>query len=178
MIRKGVPSSRNSDFLVVLREYVAARKLEPKLSLFDFIRYRDPYFVAHHNPKQNDFAKHVWNVKGVFLCKGCVLVLAGFLISFSVLLAIRWYLHVSGFVSFLILFGTVLPTVVFSFFNTSNILRRIFRFLLGCYLGEMVLMLFSSNVSVPSKLFYVLVFLFLRVSLSRRRHRLNDISHM
>jgi len=178
MIRKGVPSSRSSDFLVVLGEYVAARKLEPKLSPFDFIRYRDPYLVAHHNPKQHDFVKHVWNVKGVFLCKGCVLVLAGFLIGLFVFFALRWYLHVSWFVSFLILFGTILPTVVSSFFNISSILRRIFRFLLGCYLAEMVLMFFSSNISVLSKLFYVLALLFLRVLLSRRRHRLNEVSHM
>jgi hypothetical protein len=103
MIRNGVSSNRSGDFLGVLRDYVAARKLEPKLMLFDFIRYRDPYLIAHHDPKLNDFDRHVWNIKGVFLCKGCVLVLAGFLIGFFVLLAIRWFLHVSGFVSFLIL---------------------------------------------------------------------------
>ena len=84
----------------------------------------------------------------------------------------------SWFVSFLILFGTILPTVVSSFFNISSILRRIFRFLLGCYLAEMVLMFFYSNISVLSKLFYVLALLFLRVLLSRRRHRLNEVSHM
>ena len=178
MIRNGVSSNRSGDFLGVLRDYVAARKLEPKLMLFDFIRYRDPYLIAHHDPKLIDFDRHVWNLKGVFLCKGCVLVLAGFLIGFFLLLAIRWFLHVSGFVSFLILVGTVLPTVFSSFVNSSNILRRTFRFLLGCYLAEMVLMLFSSNISVISKLFYVFVFLFLRISLSQRRHRLNDITHM
>lgn len=113
MIRKGVSSNRSGDFLGVLRDYVAARKFEPKLMLFDFIRYRDPYLIAHHDPKLNEFDRHVWKIKGVFLCKGCVLVLAGFLLGFFVLLAIRWFLHVSGFVSFLILVGTVLPTVFF-----------------------------------------------------------------
>ena len=178
MIRKRGDFSRSGDFLVFIREYVAARRLEPKLSLFDFIRYRDPYVIAHHSPKQNDFDKHVWNVKGVFLCKGCVLVIAGFLVGFFVLLAIRWCLHVSGFISFLILVGTVLPTVVSSFINTSNILRRFFRFFLGCYLAEMMLMFFSANINVVFKIVCFILFLVLRISLSRRRHRLNDMAHV
>ena len=80
---------------MVLREYMAVRKTEPKISIFDFVRYRNPYIIAHHNPKQNDFDQHVWNLNGVFLCKGCVLVLAGCLIGFSVLLLLRLCVNVS-----------------------------------------------------------------------------------
>lgn len=170
--------------LEMLMAYVLQPGRAQGRSLFQYVRDENPHVLSHH-PADACFREHVFQIGGLYVCKGCVMTVSGVIAGVAVALATGWLgllaeagrarwdapwgeLWVGGaFVAML------LPTVLTSLFGAPRPIKHVCRFVLGMLIGSAIVMLFVSQ-SWAIRGVIVATFFLVKWPLERKRRRDND----
>ncbi len=155
----------------LLRAYRERPPEEAEKGLREFIAGRDPYLFSHH-PAGPSFREHVWQIGGLYFCKGCVMTAAGMLFGGLLFAVTRWLtllddLQVAGV--FLILLA---PTLITHLLDLPRPCKHVSRFLLGVLIVSAIFMLFVTD-SWLVRAVIVGTYFAVRIPLERKRDRMN-----
>ncbi len=161
----------NHRLLDLFREYRQRSSPEAGQTLFEFLAEKDPHIFSHH-PPDSCFRNHVWKIKGLYFCKGCLVTLIGMLAG-ALLAALTGWPGRMAVVEVAGLFILMLaPTLITHVFDLSRPLKHISRFLLGIVMVSALIMLFVTD-SWAVRLLIVGTYLAIKVPLARKRARMN-----
>lgn len=141
-------------------------------SFWSYLRRRNPYVFAHHPPGEV-FRDHVWEYRGLYFCKGCIMTFLGIFLGAILYLATGWLRGLNIVQAGIVFWVLLLPAIVTSVFPVPLFLKYLARILLGVVVISAVIMLFIT----PSwwvRLLIVLTYFLVLIPLSRRRRRQND----
>ena len=142
------------------------------LSFWSYFRQRNPYFFSHH-PQGDVFHDHVWEYRGLYFCKGCVMTFLGMFLGAIFYLATGWLRELNIVQTGIAFWVLLLPVIITSIFPLPLFLKHLARILLGLVVISAVIMLFIT----PSwwvRFSIVFTYLIVLIPLSRRRRRQND----
>ena len=142
------------------------------LSFWSYFRRRNPHVFAHHPPGAA-FRDHVWEYRGMYFCKGCVMTFLGMSLGTILYLMTGWFRELNlvqtGIAFWLLLF----PVVITAVFRVPSFLKRLARVLLGVVVISAAILLFTTD-SWLTRFLIVFTYFLVLIPLSRRRRRLND----
>ncbi len=133
------------------------------------LRRTRPRAFAHH-PDHPAFAEHVWTWRGLPMCKGCTMGLAGMVVGVPVAVATGWTARIPDWQLGLAFAAMLLPTVATSLLGAPRPVKLVARFVLGVLLGSAVVALFATS-SWAVRAGTVGAYLAVRVPLERKRRR-------
>ena len=144
----------------------------PDLSFWSYLRGKNPYVFSHH-PPGDVFHDHVWEYRGLYFCKGCVMTFLGMFLGAILYLATGWLRGLNIVQTGIAFWVLLLPVIITSIFPLPLFLKHLARILLGLVVISAVIMLFIT----PSwwvRFSIVFTYLIVLIPLSRRRRRQND----
>ena len=142
------------------------------ISFWSYLRRRNPHVFAHHPPGAA-FRDHVWEYKGMYFCKGCVMTFLGMFLGAILYVATGWFRELTLIQTGIAFWLLLLPAVITSLFRVTTILKRLARVLLGVVVISAVILLFTTT-SWLTRFLIVFTYFLVLIPLSRRRRRLND----
>ncbi len=162
----------NRRLLELLRAYRRqSRSEETDRTLLEFVAERDPYVFSHHPPGPC-FREHVWKVRGLYVCKGCVVTLAGMVAGVLLYAATGWLGRIGVTEAAVVFVLLLLPSVMAHVFDLPRPVKHVSRFLLGVLLVSAFVMLFVTD-SWIVRLVIVGTYFGIKIPLSRMRARMN-----
>jgi hypothetical protein len=142
------------------------------LSFWSYFRHKNPYIFAHH-PQGAAFREHVWEYRGLYFCRGCVMTFLGMFLG-AILYLVTWWFRGLDMVQTGIAFWLLLlPAVITSVVRVPPLLKHLARVLLGVVVISAVILLFVTD-SWLIRFLIVFTYFLVQIPLSRRRRRLND----
>ena len=142
------------------------------LSFWSYLRGKNPYVFSHH-PPDAVFRDHLWEYRGLYFCKGCVMTFLGMFLGAIFYLATGWLRGLNIVQTGIAFWVLLLPVIITSVFPLPLFLKHLARILLGLVVISAVIMLFIT----PSwwvRFLIVLTYFLVLIPLSRRRRRQND----
>jgi hypothetical protein len=142
------------------------------LSFWSYLRGKNPYVFSHHPPGEV-FHDHVWEYRGLYFCKGCVMTFLGMFLGAIFYLATGWLRGLNIVQTGIAFWVLLLPVIITSVFHLPLFLKHLARILLGLVVISAGIMLFIT----PSwwvRFSIVFTYLLILIPLSRRRRRQND----
>ena len=82
------PGSANLASL--LSQYMACPAQSKPPSFFSFVREQNPHVFSHHDHALSDYRDHVLKCSGLFICRGCTVVLITTVASFAAGMVSHW----------------------------------------------------------------------------------------
>lgn len=170
MGRSGEADVKNR-LTALVEEYRRRPESQGGQSIWAFVAERDPYLFSHH-PSSPAFREHVWEIGGLYFCKGCVVTFAGMLAG-TVLFAasgwLRWFSDLQIGAIFILL---LMPTLLVHLLRLPRWCRHLSRFLLGILLASALFLLFVTE-SWWVRIAVVMAYFVTKIPLARKRR----ISH-
>jgi len=145
---------------------------EEPLSFWSHLRRKNPRMFAHHPPGEA-FRDHVWEYKGLYFCKGCVMTFLGMLLGAILYLATGWFRGLNMIQTGIAFWVLLLPAVITALTPATPLIKHVARILLGAVVISAAILLFIT----PSwwiRFFIVFTYFLVLIPLSRRRRRQND----
>jgi hypothetical protein len=142
------------------------------LSFWSYFRRRNPHVFAHHPPGAA-FRNHVWEYRGIYFCKGCVMTFLGIFLGAILYLATGWFRGLNLIQTGIAFWSLLLPVVITSALRVPPFLKHLARILLGVVVVSAVILLFTTP-SWLTRFLIVFTYFLVLIPLSKRRRRLND----
>jgi uncharacterized membrane protein len=143
-----------------------------KPDFVEHLKVHSPWIFAHH-PADACFREHVWKINGLYLCKGCLVTSAGFVVGIAVHFLTGWLSGIAeeklAFVFVLLL----LPTLVTGSFRWRREYRHGARFLLGFLIASALLLLFITE-RWEVRLVVIATFFVVQGVFEKKRRRQNE----
>lgn len=142
------------------------------LSFWAHLRGKNPHMFAHHPPGKA-FRDHVWEYKGLYFCKGCVMTFLGMFLGAILYPATGWFRGLGLIHTGMAFWALLLPAVVTALIPAPPPVKHAARLLLGVVVISAAILLFVT----PSwwiRFFIVLTYLLVMIPLSRRRRQQNE----
>jgi hypothetical protein len=156
----------------LMRAYRTRPPEESEKSLWQFARERDPDVFSHH-PRGGCFREHVWQIGGLYFCKGCVMTLAGAVAGGILFAATRWLTLITDAQAGLIFLLLLLPTFLAQVFPVPRWFKNAGRFLLGVLMISALFLLFVTD-SWLVRGVVVAAYIAVKIPLERKRERENE----
>jgi len=121
---------------MLLTNYRACPECSKPSSFFAFVRERNPHVFSHHAHDRADYLDHVWRVGGLYLCRGCMTVIAVTPLSFGLALLTRWPVIVPLMATVLIFVALLLVSLLPLRDGRRTLLHDLRRIALGGLLGS------------------------------------------
>ncbi len=158
-------------FLELVREYRRRPASKSDQTVWEFIAEKDPHIFSHHPPVEA-FRDHVWEFRGLYLCKGCVMTFAG-MAAGAVFQVLTGWLGRFGITEAAFIFVLLLaPTLVAHAFNLPRPIKHVSRFLLGVLIVSAIFMLFITD-SWAVRFIIVCTYFAVKIPMERLRVRRN-----
>lgn len=141
-------------------------------SFWSYVRRRNPYIFAHH-PRGAAFREHVWEYRGLYFCRGCVMTFLGMFLGAILYLATGWFRGLDMVQTGIAFWLLLLPAVITSVIAVPPLFKHLARILLGVVVISAVILLFVTD-SWLIRFLIVFTYFLVQIPLSRRRRRLND----
>lgn len=145
---------------------------EEDLSFWSYFRHKNPYIFAHH-PRGAAFREHVWEYRGLYFCRGCVMTFLGMFLGAILYLATGWFRGLDMVQTGIAFWLLLLPSVITSVISVPPLIKHVARILLGVVVISAVILLFVTD-SWLMRFLIVFTYFLVQIPLSRRRRRLND----
>jgi hypothetical protein len=142
------------------------------LSFWSYFRHKNPYIFAHH-PRGVAFREHVWEYRGLYFCRGCVMTFLGMFLGAILYLATGWFRGLDMVQTGIAFWSLLLPAVITSVIAVPPLFKHLARILLGVVVISAVILLFVTD-SWLIRFLTVFTYFLVQIPLSRRRRRLND----
>jgi hypothetical protein len=142
------------------------------ISFWSYFRQRNPHIFAHHPPGAA-FRDHVWEYRGIYFCKGCVMTFLGMFLGAILYLLTGWFRELNLVQTGIAFWSLLLPVVMTSLFRVPPFLKHLARILLGVVVISSAILLFTTT-SWLTRFLIVFTYFLVLIPLSRRRRRLND----
>jgi general stress protein CsbA len=152
--------------------FKAVQSRDPEESLWDFMVRTSPWIFSHH-PADKCFKEHVWTLRGLHFCKGCVMTVAGWVVAAGLQISSGWLQRNDIGLITAIFFALLLPSVLTSLLGAPRILKHIARLLLGVLMASSVwLFIVTDKWWVKGVL--LVVYFIVKTPLDRHRRRQNE----
>ena len=151
---------------------VSPASSEEDLSFWSYFRHKNPYIFAHH-PRGAAFREHVWEYRGLYFCRGCVMTFLGMFLGAILYLATGWFRGLDMVQTGIAFWLLLLPSVITSVIAVPPLIKHMARILLGVVVISAVILLFVAD-SWLMRFLIVFTYFLVQIPLSRRRRRLND----
>ncbi len=142
------------------------------LSFLSYLRRRNPYIFAHH-PQGAAFRDHVWEYRGLYFCKGCVMTFLGMFLGAILYPATGWFRGLGMVQTGIAFWLLLLPAVITSVTRVPPLFKHLARILLGVVVISAAILLFVTD-SWLIRFLIVFTYFLVQIPLSRRRRRQND----
>lgn len=141
-------------------------------SFWSYFRRRNPFVFSHH-PQGAAFRSHVWEYRGLYFCKGCVMTFLGMFFGAILSMATGWPRGLNIAETGIVFWFLILPVIITSLVRMPPFFKHLARILLGVVIISAVIMLFIT----PSwflRFLIVFTYFLVLIPLSIRRRRQNE----
>jgi hypothetical protein len=142
------------------------------LSFWSYFRLRNPYVFAHHPPGEA-FRDHVWDYRGLYFCKGCVMTFLGVFLGMLLYLATGWLRGLNLLQTGIAFWLLLLPVIATSVFRMPPFLKHVARILLGVVVISAAIMIFVTP-SWLVRFSIIFTYFLVLIPLSRKRRCENE----
>lgn len=125
-----------ADLRTLLASYMACPARSRPRSFLAFVRERNPHVLSHHAHDRSDYREHVWQVGGLYLCRGCMTVIIVTPLAFALALVTRWPVATATVWTAAIFSALLLLALLPLRDGPRTLLRDLRRVALGCLLGS------------------------------------------
>ncbi len=157
--------------LELMRAYRSRPPARAEQSLWEYVAERDPYLFAHH-PAGKAFREHVWRIRGLYFCKGCMMTAAGLVLGIVFQATTGWLGALDTAEVAIVFVLLLIPTIISHALDLPRPLKHVSRLLLGVLLISAVFYLFVTD-SWLVRGIIVGTYLAVKIPLERRRRTMN-----